>query len=152
MNDDVRFRVNAPAVVSDRIDGEVVAINLDTGSYYGFPGTATEVWCLMEDGRPAAGIVAALAARYDAPEPRIATAVRAFLLQLVKEGLVVADEAAAAAPPAAEEPVAQTGEARLPFDVPLLEKHTDMQEFLLVDPIHEVDVTDWPRVRPRDDA
>ena len=151
MHEDVRFRVNAPAVVSERIDGEVVGINLDTGFYYGFPGTATEVWCLMEEGRPAAEIVAVMAARYDASESRIATAVRAFLLQLVKEGLVVADEKPATVPVAATAPVAQAGEARPPFEVPVLEKHTDMQEFLLVDPIHEVDVTDWPHARPRND-
>jgi len=31
-----------------------------------------------------------------------------------------------------------------PFVAPVLERYEDMQDFLLVDPIHEVDDSGWP--------
>jgi hypothetical protein len=33
------------------------------------------------------------------------------------------------------------------FVAPVLHKHTDMQDLLLLDPIHEVDETGWPSVK-----
>ena len=32
----------------------------------------------------------------------------------------------------------------LNFEKPVLQKHTDMQELLLLDPIHEIDEKGWP--------
>jgi len=34
------------------------------------------------------------------------------------------------------------------FECPVLGKYTNMQEFLLVDPIHKIDYTDWPEEKP----
>ena len=42
-----------------------------------------------------------------------------------------------------DEPVGRT-----PFVDPALEKYTDMQDFLLVDPIHEVSDAGWPHTQP----
>jgi len=38
---------------------------------------------------------------------------------------------------------------RLEFSAPRLDKYTDMQQLLLIDPIHEVsDEQGWPKVKP----
>ena len=34
------------------------------------------------------------------------------------------------------------------FEAPILHKYTDMQDLLLLDPIHEVDEAGWPVARP----
>ena len=34
------------------------------------------------------------------------------------------------------------------FKPPLLKRYTDMQELLILDPIHEVDDTGWPAIKP----
>jgi hypothetical protein len=37
---------------------------------------------------------------------------------------------------------------QVPFAVPVLQAYTDMQEFMLVDPLHDVDeVAGWPHAR-----
>ncbi len=36
------------------------------------------------------------------------------------------------------------------FEAPILHKFTDMQELLLLDPIHEVDETGWPNPSQRE--
>ena len=43
-------------------------------------------------------------------------------------------------------------EERLWFEAPSLEKYTDMQDLVLLDPVHEVDQTGWPRQQPDDEA
>ena len=40
------------------------------------------------------------------------------------------------------------GIERLSFEAPILHKYTDMQDLLLLDPIHEVDEAGWPSVKP----
>jgi hypothetical protein len=34
------------------------------------------------------------------------------------------------------------------FVTPCLQKYTDMEELLLIDPIHEIDEVGWPSARP----
>ena len=50
-------------------------------------------------------------------------------------------QTAPARPSATDDPAAE----RKPFAVPTLEVFTDMKEFLLVDPIHEVDERGLPQ-------
>jgi hypothetical protein len=38
--------------------------------------------------------------------------------------------------------------SRRPFDEPLVERFTDMQNLLLLDPIHEVTEEGWPQQAP----
>ena len=37
---------------------------------------------------------------------------------------------------------------KLEFAAPVLRKYTDMQDFLLVDPIHQTTDAGWPEARP----
>ena len=138
--------IRAPQVVAQEIDGEVIAINLDTGAYYSFRGVASVIWQHLLAG-PLTGpaLVAALRAMYpDASQ--LEPGVEAFVAAMRREELVgeLPDDAAAPAPPA------ELRCAPASFAVPVFEKHTDMEEFLLVDPIHDLDVSEWPAVKPAD--
>ena len=44
------LRKNGPAVVSETIDGEVIVIHLERGSYFSLRDTAAELWELVEQG------------------------------------------------------------------------------------------------------
>jgi hypothetical protein len=57
--------------------------------------------------------------------------------QLLAEGLVVEDADA----PVGASPPAPPADALEP---PALEKFTDMQDLILLDPVHEVDERGWP--------
>ncbi len=37
-----------------------------------------------------------------------------------------------------------TDESKTPFQIPVLDVYSDMQDLLLLDPIHDVDETGWP--------
>lgn len=142
------FRIRRPQVVADEMEGEVIAINLDDGAYWSFRESASIVWQrLLRGAARLEQIVDELCAHYEGDRDAIEAAASAFLVEIESEGLIQAD-----GPP--DEGEADAGLARparrAPFVEPVFEKHTDMQEFLLVDPIHEVDVEDWPTRRTRD--
>ena len=148
-----RLQVSGPHVVAEEIDGEVIAINLDTGAYFSFRGVAAEIWRGLLGGEVGVqGMVAGLGERYAAEPGEIERAVMAFCVQLEQEGLVGAIDAGpdAADPmtPEGADAAQPTAASRPGFAVPVYEKYTDMEEFLLVDPIHEVDVSNWPEARP----
>lgn len=134
-----RFRINAENVVHETIDGEVIAIDLGSGSYYSLSGSAPVVWELLETGAAAAEIGAALAARYAAEPGTIEAAVEDLLTRLRENGLIVVAETAV--PPQVPEPAEQRGD----FVAPVFELYTDMKDYFLLDPIHEVNPTGWPK-------
>jgi len=144
------FRINQPQVVHEAFDDEVVIVNLDTGNYYSLEGAGADIWREIEVGAGADEIVEATIRRYDGPSEEIRSAVRELLRDLEREELVspgnVADPAARDRSSSDEAATNQ----RPPFLKPVLTRFTDMQELLLLDPVHDVDETGWPR--PRDAA
>jgi len=141
------FRVNSPSVVHEVFDDEVVIINLDTGFYYSVTGLAAEIWTRI-DGATASDIIDDLASRYEMPGPDVEAAVRPFLDELGSEDLIVVGQRVPGerAQRLGTE-TADVSPGRPRFEAPVLRKYGDMQELLLLDPIHEVDAVGWP-VRP----
>jgi hypothetical protein len=137
------YRVDEPKVISETFEKEVVAINFASGSYYGMTKAALEIWPLLRQGASAETMVRHLASRYDAEPAGIAEAMGKFLASLLEHELIVETEEGEAAP--------GTGypqNARRPWEPPELSVYDDMQDLLLLDPIHEVDETGWPARKP----
>jgi len=144
MSPDQRFRVNTPKVVHETIDGEVIIIHLDTGCYYSLDGTGAAVWDRLDHGASLGEISEWLGQTYPDSVPQALSAVAQLAAELQSEDLIAASDAAPAARNGKPEPAVTLPPA---FVVPVLHKHTDMQDLLLLDPIHEVDETGWPSVK-----
>jgi hypothetical protein len=142
----MRYAVNSGQVISEIVDGEAVMINLTTGNYYSLNESGSAVWSLIESGAGTNEIVGRLAARYEAAENEIEEAVMRLLEELRHEELVAPGAEDGSAPMPAPE---SSGE-RSPFEVPRLEKHSDMQDLILLDPVHEVDERGWPHAPQQD--
>ncbi len=140
-----RFRINSPSIVNETIDGEVVMINLDTGSYYSADKAGAVIWTWINEGRSVGEILSLLGERYDSAPAEIASATHAFIQSLAAESLIVPT----AQTPAARAPMPTP--SRSPFVAPTLEKYDDMKDLLLADPIHDVDASGWPH-RPEPSA
>jgi len=138
------FRVNSPTVVSETVDREVVMIHLDTGNYYSLRSTGALIWDALERGATVASITAALdATAHNGAD--VGAVVGSFVDELMSEALIVP------AGPSDASSSATVAHSPEPFEPPLLEKYTDMQHLILLDPVHEVDEGEgWPR--PRNDA
>jgi Coenzyme PQQ synthesis protein D (PqqD) len=139
-----RFEISRPAVVGSIVDGEVVAINLDTGSYYNIAGSGTDVWAAVERSASAEEVVARLVRRYRVAADEITPEVTRFMDALRAEGLIRATESDGHhAEPTTVDQFVDGGAA---FSPPVLEKFTDMEDLLLVDPVHDVSERGWPHV------
>jgi hypothetical protein len=147
--DVTRLRVNAPQVIHETIDGEVIIINLASGNYYSAKGCGADVWDVIQQSRSAVPeIVAAVAARFARPAGEIEADVVRFLDQLRAEDLVADDVDGEPGSPALELVRTNGDRSGRVFEPPVLEKYTDMQDLVLLDPVHEVDTAGWPEPRP----
>ena len=151
MNPTTRFTVPNPPIAAESFGDEGVIVNLEQGTYYSVRGPAFMTWSLVSAGVAVGAIVDRLAATYDAPPGEIEAAVIALIVEAEREGLIVPAREDGSSPQV--EPAPAAPRVKQPFECPVLEKFTDVQELLALDPVHDVDGTGWPRpkVDPRDD-
>jgi hypothetical protein len=143
-----RFRILAPQVIGEVIDGEAIVVNLETGAYYSLQGIGSVIWSLVEAGATRAAITAAIAGRFAGEEGEIAVAVDRLLDELLEEGLIaLRTDVPGATAELSDETLSPS--ARAPFVPPTLAKYTDMADLLLLDPIHDVGQTGWPQPAER---
>jgi hypothetical protein len=140
----MRWKINKPQVVHEVFEDEVVIVNLDNGNYYSLNQTGAEIWGWVENGASGEEIVAAVLQRYEGNQEDVQQAVSAVIEEFQREELVT---------PAGDLPVqpieapADSKGTKPAFEAPTLSRFTDMQDLLLLDPIHEVDETGWPHAK-----
>jgi hypothetical protein len=139
---DASYGLNAPDIIAESVDGEVLIINLRDGTYYSADGTGGLIWDLVVAHGSLDDIVARLSASCTGAPSDIRRAVQQFVAELEEEDLIVPhprDEL----PPASPEP-----SSHATFEAPTLHKYTDFQELLRLDPIHDADhAAGWPGVK-----
>src|SRR5438876_8975877 len=138
------YRANTPKVLFEAFEDETVLINLDSGNYYSFSGSGALVWEWIAAGESITAVIEHLQERFG-DTTDIAPSVEEFVHELVEENLIVEDSDGAAK---------NVRQARAKFfalgqfERPMLQKYSDMQDLLLLDPIHEVDEMGWPHALP----
>ncbi len=142
----MHVQLNAGNVVSDTIDGEVLAIRSDNGTYYSMRGPAATTWAALITGAGLDEVTAAVAAHHQVDSALVRADIESFTHRLVEELLIVettppedAGDAVAAVLPLETRGVV--------WEAPEFERYTDMRDLLLFDPIHEVETTGWPAVK-----
>lgn len=139
---DARLRVNRPDVLDEVFDGEAVIVNLASGFYFALDAAGTEIWELLAGGRSAGRAAELLAERHGSTAEEAAALVLPFAGRLRDEQLLVparADELEA-------DPPAPPPRGAGPLAVPELQRFEDMQDLLLMDPVHDIDLDGdgWP--------
>ena len=136
------YCMNEPSVISEVIDGETVVLNFESGHYYSFNPTASEIWVRVCAGNPVTAATEWVARRFAVDPATISTEVADFVRRLEEERLIRRAPTSAVDAPAAADSASEPVTA---FSSPCFEKFTDMEELLLLDPIHEVGESGWPR-------
>jgi hypothetical protein len=145
MTSSIRFRINSPKVVNKTIDGEVVIINLDKGNYYSLDKVGTDIWSFIERSASVSEVIEAITQRYNASGVEIENTVVQLIGELQQEELIVPNQAQVNESVKEIDTLENRPEIeKLSFEAPMLQKYADMQDLLLLDPIHEVDETGWP--------
>jgi hypothetical protein len=138
MTADARYVLNGPPVVAELIEGEVIAVNLESGSYYSLRGASAKVWSLLLEGHSIIEILQGFTSVGSGIDP--AEAIEDFVASLLAEGLILSRHGNGPTPSRGID----TGPWR--SEVLCFEHFSDMKEMLQLDPIHEVDgEVGWPK-------
>ena len=121
---------------------EIVAANFLRGVYYSMLGPAAQIWEGLMAGVPLDRVIAEVGSLSDADPQEFGAAAQAFVDGLVEERLIVPGERI---PDEAWKP-ANPADGR--YGLPILERYTDMEDLLRLDPVHEVDDMGWPNADP----
>ena len=144
-----RFRIKSPPVVAETLDGEATIVDLESGTYYALNESGTFIWDELKAGSPAGAVAEGLATHYGIDADTSRQAVEGLTSQLLERKLIapLAEGDARGADAASGNGSAQSPAARNGgYSDPVLSTFTDMQELLLLDPVHEVDEAGWPNV------
>jgi hypothetical protein len=158
-----RISIRRHNLASEVIEGEAIIVDVASGTYFSANTSGSEVWShLLAQPSSPAQLVARLVQRYPDEAPgRLEDDLAAFITTLEGHGLLFRSDdngdAADAAPDSAvgapDAPVVAPDAAPRtvshPYAPPHLEVFTDMRDFLLVDPIHEVSEGGFPEPRER---
>jgi hypothetical protein len=137
----MRFAVSDTSLISARsFEDEIVVVHFGTGIYYSLLGSAAEVWRGLMASMSVTDIVRMLAPDAGVPPAAFAASVHALVETLLQCGIIqqVPGEAAGAWLPS---PAPAEG-----WQSPQLEQFADMQELLLLDPVHDTTNAGWPYV------
>lgn len=131
---DQSYEIVDETVAAENVEGEVVIVHFDTGSYFSLRSSAATAWEELVNG----GSPAELASKIDSPTEIAMEQLTRFLGVLVDEGLIrVSSEDAS--------PI--SSDISLKMEELVVEKYEDMQLLLLGDPIHDVESEGWPKMQ-----
>ncbi len=133
------YKIQRARVVYEVLNTEVILIDFHSGNYYALIHVAKLVWQLIEQQVSFPEISQIISNHFQREIESVSRDIQFFIQRLLEEGLIE---------PAAEEVrgsgALQTEAHRFPYEAPQLQKYTDVQNLLLLDPIHEVAEAGWP--------
>ena len=146
MESEILYQIDRSNVVYEIFDNEVVIINLDNGNYYSYDGVGVEIWNQLTKNISLDNISQSLSDIYPSVQfDKLKTIICNSIAELENEKLLISSEMNNNQERNTSAEVNQDTRADInDFKIPALQRFTDMQDFLLVDPIHEIDYEKWP--------
>ncbi len=128
------YRLNAPACIAEAVEDDLIIINLSSGRYYNIRHETVAVWQALTQGVTPANLL-----QVNDWDAQLQERFNAHLQFLLDEALLVPHDELLVA---VDAPHINLADANNPFHVDVF---TDMQEMLLLDPIHDTDANvGWP--------
>jgi hypothetical protein len=134
------FKVIDEDVSHERLDGEVIAINLKSGHYFSMSGPAADVWFLIHHTIPQNCWPKILGNVFNASI--LENVFDQFVEDCKKFGLITYAEQVG--PKVIELPADYI---RDKWTKPRLEEFDDMCDLILIDPIHDTSLLGWPHIK-----
>lgn len=75
-------------MIEAEVDGELVALHVDKGTCYGFNGTATRIWALIEQPKRLSQLKEELLGEFEVDSETCDAQVRELLDELASDGLI----------------------------------------------------------------
>lgn len=131
-------KIDSKNVSWERVDDEVIAIQLETGRYYNLHNTSAEIWSLLANGAEVDMLVKGFSKIF--PDViSLSDDIEIFIHECFKAKLLVLDG----------DIRLDSSDFQLPeklesWVTPALVEYSDLQDLILVDPIHDVKESGWP--------
>lgn len=143
-------QVDEPHIVHETIDGETILMDLRTGNYFSIEKSGVTIWeILVQTGNVNDLLIKAEEFSNPESSKRVLTDIQTFVEKLIKENLLKQAEESKASK-MTEEMLNSLKKAVVSTNVLEVNKYSDMQEMLLLDPIHDVDEKGWPEPKKDD--
>lgn len=136
------YTINTPHVVHDTIENETILFNLKTGNYYSFDSFGVVLWNAIIEAYNMSDFIEKLALKYDKTQAEIKDIIDGFLSELLKEELIVQDKNKKETENNIDKSIID--KLAIELKSPVLHKYTNMQDMLLLDPIHDTGEKGWP--------
>lgn len=132
------YQIATRGISFDHFEDETVAVNLPRGNYYSLRFTADFIFRRLVSVSNAEQVANALTQAYVIDFEEAQTVAERFIARLLEEELLKETTTEASTTPIIET-------EKKEFTQPVLEVFDDMQEMLMLDPVHDVDSTQgWP--------
>lgn len=145
MTDNMRYAKFDNNILSDVFGEEVVLVNLDSGMYYSLRGSATQIWIRLFNQYSLIEILADLIQIYQVTENQLIADINLFVTQLLELKII---KTATDAEKKKIDFIPK--DVLIDYSTPVVEIFSDMQEILLLDPVHDVDKSGWPITKNSD--
>jgi hypothetical protein len=137
------FELNDPTVISETIDGETIIINLASGTYYSLKHSGAIIWSGIQQAASVVQIAALIRSNFQIDGEDVEGDISSLIHRLCEEDLIrpkgPGESRAGLSAPLAEMQLS-------PYQAPILEKFTDLETMLLLDPVHDVTEEGWPHL------
>ena len=144
MDQSSNWRLREESISLERLDGETILINFDSGEYFSFRGSAADILWLIDMGvdRSHWSVILASAFPNLLFDHEIALQVEDFLQHLLEANVIIASSTGG------------IGDVTLPDDYkrdtwsrPTVDAINDLADLLVIDPIHDVGDDGWPHTQ-----
>ena len=141
----VCYVANTASVAHEAFDEEAVLINLERGTYFSLRQSAPTLWLLIQQPVSVEALVGLLGRELPELPEDAAGMIASMLETLVEEGCVLKLDTPEQLPTDLA-PIALLGGS---FSRPEVQTFHDLQELIVIDPVHEVaDFDGWPHRPP----
>lgn len=129
-------------VAGEVVDNELIIMNLGAGIYYSAPGSGSLIWNALVSGVDMDAAIALLT-EHAADPAAFEAGARAMVAMLLDSEAIVPRET----PVPLDTASLLSALGAAPLGAPTIEAHRDMEDILMLDPIHDVGEAGWP-LRP----
>jgi Coenzyme PQQ synthesis protein D (PqqD) len=138
------YSIEKTGIVYEILKNEVIIVNFTSGNYYALVHIAGLIWQMLEKQISAEAIEEFLCTQFGCEKSKAASDVQGLIDELLAENLISLNKEPANAATEAKNPIDLAAIQGWTYDPPRLTKFTDIQDLLLLDPIHEVTEEGWP--------
>jgi len=130
------YIIDVEQIISEKIEDDTVVINLETGCYYNLNNSASFIFSFFEGGNSKKLLLQKYQDTFKIDEKTAIKDINEIISYLIDKKLIIETSSS--------NNTSQNVSVLYKYIKPVIDEFSDMQEMLLLDPIHEVKAEGWP--------